>query len=238
LLADARDPSWALAFFTFAAASDVLAARLAGDGHTVAAAVLMAAGRVGWLLLSYSLPLLLVGTHGQRDLAHGERFFRGRARPPVSLVVAFIEACREQFGVEPVCRALRQAGVVISPSGYYAAWARPPAARAVRDAAPEKQVLRVYKDSGERYGAWKVWDQLNREGITVARYTVERGRPGGRSPPPGGHLDSASGQTFDKTKAKMIRPCSARRRYRGRQRPPRPEHLGRIESPPNSGRSS
>ena len=89
-------------------------------------------------------------------------------------MVAFIEACRDQFGVEPACRALRQAGVRISPSGYYAARARPPPARAVRDAWLEKQILRVYKDSGERYGAWKVWDQLNREGIAVARCTVER----------------------------------------------------------------
>ena len=62
----------------------------------------------------------------------------------------------------------------ISPSGYYAARARPPPARAVRDAALEKQILRVWKDSGERYGAWKVWDQLNREGIAAARCTVER----------------------------------------------------------------
>ena len=89
-------------------------------------------------------------------------------------MVAYIEAYRDQFGVEPVCRALCQAGVRISPSGYYAARARPPPARAVRDAALEKQVLRVYKDSGERYGAWKVWDQLNREGIAAARCTVER----------------------------------------------------------------
>ena len=85
-----------------------------------------------------------------------------------------MEACRDQFGVGPICRALRQAGVAISPSGYYAARARPPPARAVRDAALEKQILRVYKDSGERYGAWKVWDQLNREGIAAARCTVER----------------------------------------------------------------
>jgi putative transposase len=89
-------------------------------------------------------------------------------------VVAFIEAFREEFGVGPICRALRQAGVAISPSGYYAARGRPPPARAVRDAALEKQILRVYKDSGERYGAWKVWDQLNREGVPAARCTVER----------------------------------------------------------------
>ncbi|MGH3069339.1 MAG: tellurite resistance/C4-dicarboxylate transporter family protein [Streptosporangiaceae bacterium] len=70
-LADARDPGRAFAFFTFTAASDVLAARLAGDGHTVAPAVLMAAGVVGWLLLSYSLPLLLVGTHGPQPALAG-----------------------------------------------------------------------------------------------------------------------------------------------------------------------
>ena len=88
--------------------------------------------------------------------------------------MACIEACRGLFGVEPICRALRQAEVRIAPSAYYAARARPPSARAVRDAALEKQILRVYKDSGERYGAWKVWDQLNREGIAAARCTVER----------------------------------------------------------------
>ena len=104
-------------------------------------------------------------------------------------MVAFIEAFREEFGVEPVCRVLRQAGVAISPSGYYAARARPPPARAVRDAALEKQILRVYKDSGERYGAWKVWDQLNREGIAAARCAVERlmRKPGLRGVRRGGY---------------------------------------------------
>jgi hypothetical protein len=55
--------------------------------------------------------------------------------------------CKE-FGVEPICRPLRQAGVAISPSGYYAAWARPPPARAVRNAALEKQILRVIRTAG------------------------------------------------------------------------------------------
>ena len=58
-------------------------------------------------------------------------------------MVAYIEACRDQFGVEPICRALRQAGVRISPSGYYAARERPLLERAVRDAALEKQIVRV-----------------------------------------------------------------------------------------------
>jgi putative transposase len=88
--------------------------------------------------------------------------------------VAYIDAYREEFGAGPICRVLRGAGVAISPSGYYAARGRPPSARAVRDAALEKEILRVYKDSGERSGAWKVWAQLNREGIAAARCTVER----------------------------------------------------------------
>jgi putative transposase len=88
--------------------------------------------------------------------------------------VAYIEAYRDQFGVGPICRALRLVEVRISPSGYYAARARPPSARAARDAALEKEIARVYKESGERYGAWKVWDQLSREGIPAARCTVER----------------------------------------------------------------
>ena len=59
--ADAADPRRAFAFFTFVAASDVLAARLGADGQTVEAALLLAAGGAGWLLLSYTVPLLLAG---------------------------------------------------------------------------------------------------------------------------------------------------------------------------------
>jgi putative transposase len=88
--------------------------------------------------------------------------------------VAFTEASRDEFGVEPVIRALRLAGVAVSSSGYYAARSRPPSARAVSDAVLEKEITRVYKESGERYGARKVHDQLGREGIGAARCTVER----------------------------------------------------------------
>ncbi|MGE5287577.1 MAG: tellurite resistance/C4-dicarboxylate transporter family protein [Micromonosporaceae bacterium] len=64
LLADASNPGRAFAFFTFAAGSNVLAARLAGDGHTPAAASLLVIGGAAWLLLSYGIPLLLVSRHG------------------------------------------------------------------------------------------------------------------------------------------------------------------------------
>jgi putative transposase len=111
---------------------------------------------------------------GQCDPAYGVGFFRGRARPPLSLVVAYISGHRHRFGVEPICRTLRQVDIGVSASGYYAALARPPAARTLRDAWLEEQIQSVYKAGGELYGARKVWAQLNRQGVAVARCTVER----------------------------------------------------------------
>jgi putative transposase len=89
-------------------------------------------------------------------------------------VIAFIDAYRGQFGVEPICRVLSGAGVPAAASTYYAARARPPSARSVRDAQLAAEIQRVYKDSDENYGARKVWLQLRREGIAAARCTIER----------------------------------------------------------------
>jgi putative transposase len=74
--------------------------------------------------------------------------------------------------VEPACAVLE-----ISPSTYYAAKKREeePSARDVRDEKLKKEIMRVWKQKGRRvYGARKVWRQLHREGIVVARCTVER----------------------------------------------------------------
>jgi putative transposase len=89
-------------------------------------------------------------------------------------VVAYIDDHRGRFGVQPVCRVLREQGVAIAPSSYYAAKRRPPSARAGRDAWLTAEITRVYKDNGEVYGARKVWLQLHREHIACARCTVER----------------------------------------------------------------
>ena len=70
-LADARDPATTFAFFTFTAASDVLGARLAADGHHAWAAVLLIAAVLAWLLLSYGLPLGLVTRRGARPALAG-----------------------------------------------------------------------------------------------------------------------------------------------------------------------
>ena len=79
-----------------------------------------------------------------------------------------------EFGVEPICRVLSEHGCKIAPSTYWAAVKRPPCDRAVRDRELLAQIRRVHADNYGVYGARKVWRQLNREGIEVARCTVER----------------------------------------------------------------
>ena len=87
----------------------------------------------------------------------------------------FIDEYRDRFGgVEPICRVLRQHGVSIAPSTYYAAKARPRSARAVRDEALLVEIRRVHAANYGVYGARKVWHQLHRQGHRVARCTVER----------------------------------------------------------------
>jgi putative transposase len=84
-------------------------------------------------------------------------------------VIAYIDCHRERFGVEPICEVLR-----VAPSTYYAAKKRPPCERVRRDAELRGEIRRVFVDNYGVYGARKVWHQLNREGISVARCTVER----------------------------------------------------------------
>ena len=82
-------------------------------------------------------------------------------------VVAFIDAHRERFGVEPICRVLTEHGCKIAPNTYWVAKKRPPSARALRDAELVVEIRRVYDENLFVYGADKVWAQLNREGIRV-----------------------------------------------------------------------
>jgi putative transposase len=83
--------------------------------------------------------------------------------------VSFIRANQGRWGIEPICRVLR-----VAPSTYYAATSRPPSARSVHDAALKTAIWRVWNEHRQVYGADKVWAQLNREDIQVARCTVER----------------------------------------------------------------
>jgi putative transposase len=79
-----------------------------------------------------------------------------------------------QFGVEPICRVLSEAGWPIAASTVRAFRVRPASARQRRDEELAEQIARVHKENYGVYGARKVWLTLNREGIAVARCTVER----------------------------------------------------------------
>jgi putative transposase len=89
-------------------------------------------------------------------------------------MASFIDEHRDEYGVEPICRQLP-----IAPATYYERKAREVdatrvAPRARRDVWLEEQIERVWQENFCAYGAYKVWRQLRREGIAVARCTVER----------------------------------------------------------------
>ncbi len=89
-------------------------------------------------------------------------------------MIDFIDEHRGTHGVEPICKVLP-----IAPSTYFAHVAArlDPAklsARARRDLALKPEITRVFAENFAAYGARKVWRQLGREGISVARCTVER----------------------------------------------------------------
>ena len=81
----------------------------------------------------------------------------------------YIDAYRDTFGVEPICQAL-----AVAPSTYYAAKARPPSARSLRDAELKPSISRVHAGNFAVYGTRKVWRQLCREGVEVGRDRVRR----------------------------------------------------------------
>ena len=89
-------------------------------------------------------------------------------------MIAFIDAHRALHGVEPICRVLP-----IAPSTYrtHAARRTDPGklpARARRDIMLKTEIRRVYEENFQVYGIRKVWRQLLREGIALARCTVAR----------------------------------------------------------------
>jgi transposase InsO family protein len=89
-------------------------------------------------------------------------------------MVPFIDEHREEHGVEPICKELP-----IAPSTYHEQKAREAdpsrlPERVVRDTQLREEIERVWKEHFGVYGARKVWRQLKREKIDVARCTVER----------------------------------------------------------------
>jgi transposase InsO family protein len=89
-------------------------------------------------------------------------------------MTSFVDDHREVYGVEPIC-----AEIPIAPSTYYEQKVREVdpdrlPARAKRDVELELEVRRVWEENFRVYGARKVWRQLNREQIPIAKCTTER----------------------------------------------------------------
>lgn len=89
-------------------------------------------------------------------------------------MMAFIDAHRDQYGVEPICARLP-----IAPSTYYEQKAREAdperlPARAKRDAWLKVEIRRIWEEHFQVYGVRQGWRPLGREGIDVARCPVAR----------------------------------------------------------------
>ena len=89
-------------------------------------------------------------------------------------MIAFIDEHRSVYGVEPICRVLP-----IAPSTYHAHAVRRAdpgrlSPRAKRDEVLKSEIRRVFEENFRVYGVRKLWRQLGREGIAVARCTVAR----------------------------------------------------------------
>ncbi|WP_439950964.1 IS3 family transposase [Shigella flexneri] len=101
-------------------------------------------------------------------------FCEGGVRPPLEKMMPLLDKLREQYGGGPLCSELH-----IAPSTYYHCQQQrhhpdKRSARAQRDDWLKKEIQRVYDENHKVYGVRKVWRQLLREGIRVARCTVAR----------------------------------------------------------------
>ncbi|GLW36060.1 putative transposase for insertion sequence element IS986/IS6110 [Actinoplanes regularis] len=88
--------------------------------------------------------------------------------------VDFVDSQKAEHGVQPVLQALESTPAQIAPSTYYAAKTRPASARSERDEELAAMIERIHAENYGVYGARKIWKELLRRGVRVARCTVER----------------------------------------------------------------
>src|SRR5205807_4513367 len=89
-------------------------------------------------------------------------------------MTAFVDAHRQEYGVEPICRLLE-----IAPSAYHkrVRKRREPrrrSARELRDEVLKPEILRVFNENFEVYGVRNIWRHMRREGFSVAHCTIVR----------------------------------------------------------------
>ena len=90
------------------------------------------------------------------------------------MIIAYIDAHRDEFGVEPICRVLTEHGCKIAPSTYHASKTRPVSARAVRDAAMMQILMVLWVANKKVYGAHKLWKAARRAGHDIGRDRTAR----------------------------------------------------------------
>ena len=102
-------------------------------------------------------------------------------RPATALICEFIDEHKNAYGVVPICRAQAVHGVQIAPRTYWAHRLAAPSKRALWDTTITEILAGIYEHDpdGKRppeclYGSLKMWAHLQRQGIPVARRTVER----------------------------------------------------------------
>ena len=106
-------------------------------------------------------------------------------------MISYIDTYKDQFGVEAICRVLKQADRgFITSRGYRKATTRVPSARALSDSLLIPEIQRVHAENFSVYGIRKMWHAMNREGFHIGRDKAARlmklagvsGRRRGRTP--------------------------------------------------------
>ncbi len=106
-------------------------------------------------------------------------------------MIEYIDAYRDRFGVEAICRTVKETECgFITSRGYRAAKTRAPSARSLSDALLIPELVRVYEDNVSVYGVRKMWKAMQRAGWNIGRDQTARlmkqagiqGRRRGRTP--------------------------------------------------------
>ncbi len=90
------------------------------------------------------------------------------------MIVAYIEAYRDRFGVEPICRVLSEHGCVIAPSTYYARRRAPISAAELEEAYLLNALVDLHRANCGVYGIRKLWHAARRAGLDVGGDQVGR----------------------------------------------------------------
>ena len=90
------------------------------------------------------------------------------------MIVAYIDAHKQRFGIEPICRVLTSHGTPIAPSTYHAAKTTPISARDLADAYLTNALIDEFRANRRLYGLRKLWHAMRRAGYDIGRDQTAR----------------------------------------------------------------